>query len=63
MENQSNGKAKTQPGTAKKLTTRTGKTTTNRTKTRPVDSGQIYVVLDSVVNADSMPATGLTIIT
>lgn len=62
MENQPKGKAKVQPETAKKPTTRSGRTTTNRTKTKLVDLGQMYVVLDSVVNEDSMSTTGLTII-
>lgn len=61
MKNQPKGKAKA-PGTARKSATSSGKTTTSRSKAKPVDSGQIYVVSGSVVNADSTPAVGLTIV-
>jgi len=61
MKNQPKGKAKA-PGTARKPITGTGKTTASRAKAKPVDSGPVYVVSGSVVNADSTPAAGLTVI-
>lgn len=62
MAKQPKGKLKAQPGEAKKPATRSGKTSTSRAKTKPVDSGPIYVVFGSVVNADLTPAAGLTVI-
>lgn len=62
MANQPKGKAKVQSGTAKKPATRSSKTSASRGKIQPDDSGQVYVILGSVANLDSTPATGLTII-